>query len=315
MTTKVTAKAQEDFLNAALGEIGAEALLKAVAKEPNLIEALLPRTVLSWLSFNTEYMGPVLGSSDSYVDFKKNEQGYCGNVQSQHANYTFEDADIYHLAAAISVSLGVESTKIDTDVRDLIIAKLGKSIDYLVKTQLGLKSPKAMSPQKMTTHGNFHVQHSGAPDKPYSVIHTATNMPVQHGISTLRDAGEIANWHQSKRAMPAMPVAKVEGAGLAAKPQNAVPPVAPIASVKPPTSGMAKKPKTPNLSITKAQSEIICSVCEGNQFKDNKFKGCVCFNDLAKSIKTIAYSDGYVLEFYDNVDSITLMKLFGEVNG
>lgn len=191
------------FLAAALGQDGAKALRKAVEREPALAEVLIPRTIVGWLNFTTEheYEGPIPGVENSYVQFQKNEDGFAGTISLEEGVYSFEKSSVYHLAASIALALGLQPSSLDADVRDQILVKLGKSIDTLAKAQVlmqELKTPGALKPTRMTTHGAYHVEHTGVADRPYSVIHTRTGSPVQTGISSLKDAQPIADWHQNR---------------------------------------------------------------------------------------------------------------------
>lgn len=93
---------------------------------------------------------------------------------------------------------------------------------------------------------------------------------------------------------------------------------APIAQQGPqaPQAPIAKQPKlprpsfkAPSLKIDKTESSKQCSVCEGSQFTNNKFTGCICFKDLAKNIKTTAYADGYALDFKSDFDKEAYLVL------
>jgi hypothetical protein len=55
--------------------------------------------------------------------------------------------------------------------------------------------------------------------------------------------------------------------------------------------------KVPTLRVTKSQAEAECNACGGRQFKGDRFTGCFCFRDLAKSVKVESLKDGYNLVF------------------
>lgn len=79
-----------------------------------------------------------------------------------------------------------------------------------------------------------------------------------------------------------------------------------------------KQPKLPSLAIGKSEADQACEMCGGRQFENNKFKGCICFRELSKSITTTAYGDGYVLSFKGNIDSDSvkaLIKAFRSKHG
>lgn len=200
------------FLSAALGQDGAKALRKAVEREPALAEVLIPRTIVSWLNFTTEheYEGPIPGVENSYVQFQKSEKGFDGTISLEEGAYSFESASVYHLAAGIATALDLKPSDMDPDVRDQVLVKLGKSIDTLAKAQVlvkELKKPDALKPTRMTTHGAYHVER-GSGERPYSVIHTMTKSLVQDGISSLKDAQPIADWHQNRYGGKFQPMTK-----------------------------------------------------------------------------------------------------------
>lgn len=201
------------FMAAALGADGAKALVKAAEREPRLEQILVPRAIVGWLTFTAahEYEGPVPGLDNSYVQFQKSDRGFTGNISLNEGVYSFENASIYHLAASIAMALGVETGSLDADVRDTVLVKLGKSIDTLAKAQVlmqELKSPRALTPQVITTHGQYHVERDNSSERPYSVVHTLSKSVVQKGIGSLKDAGEIASWHQTKYRGSFDPLAK-----------------------------------------------------------------------------------------------------------
>lgn len=420
------------FMAATLGADGAQALKKAIEREPRLDQVLVPRAIIGRLTFvaNHEFEGQLPGVENSYIQFQKSEKGFNGSISLNEGIYSFEGASIYHIAASIAMALGVQPDTLDADVRDTVLVKLGKSIDTLAKAQVlmqELKSPKVLSPQVVTTHGAYHIERDPSSERPYSVVHTLSKSMVQYGIGNLKDAGEIANWHQkryhgyfhpdlSKKVLdPASgitfhhehhdlgdgdmithikaihpsgkivgeaameynsnhpgpmkpdvtvhpehrrqgiasamyahaqkltgrqvapssaqsPDAKALWAGNKAKPQfgkvelpghahlpttqqgpqGAEPPQ------KQPSNAKPKPPKLPGLAVGKSEAEQACEVCGGHQFENHKFHGCICFRDLAKSIKTTAYGDGYVLDFNSNIDADAvraLMKTFRSRNG
>lgn len=125
------------FLQGVLGRDGASALRKAVQSEPRLEPIVLPRTIIGWLKFITqyEYEGELPGVENSYLTFKKSKDYFTGSIAIQDKIYNFENIDLYHLAGAISVSLDEKPTEVDEHLKDLILTKLGKSIDTLAKAQ------------------------------------------------------------------------------------------------------------------------------------------------------------------------------------
>lgn len=105
---------------------------------------------------------------------------------------------------------------------------------------------------------------------------------------------------------------KVDLPGKTAQPQKQMLPTGPVQPTasqakipRPPSLKLPKigqKAKMPALKVGKSEATRHCETCDGQQFKDNKFVGCLCFNDLSKSIKTTAYGDGYALDFQKGFD-------------
>lgn len=114
-----------------------------------------------------------------------------------------------------------------------------------------------------------------------------------------------ALWRQPNR--PFGKGGNAEGPGPAAPPQAPEAPEGPQGvqsrSAKPKgVQGPAKPARIRSQALTQSEAARKCARCGGSQFAGVKFKGCVCFADLAKSIRTTAYADGYVLDFSDDVD-------------
>lgn len=286
-------EAEKKFLNAALGEEGAAALLKAVGREPKLASVLIPRAIVGWLSFVTqhEYEGPIPGIDNSYVQFAKAQTGFNGVLGLTDGVYEFQKSSLYHLASAISLAIGHEPESLDPQVRDIVLNKLGKSIDIMAKAQVvtQLLAKAKLGPMKLSSYGSYHVEHTGNPDSPYQVVHTASSKAVQTGIKSLKDADVIAQWHHKTHGPVAM---KAEPPGQTHAPTPQQGPTPPMAPQKQPAM---KAPKS--ISVSKSQADRQCHVCGGYNFEKNKFKGCICFRDLAPDTISTAYSDGFVLEF------------------
>jgi hypothetical protein len=93
------------------------------------------------------------------------------------------------------------------------------------------------------------------------------------------------------------------------KPSNPMPAQA---SVKRPT---AKKSKIPPLPLTKSEAAAECPLCGGTQMSGEKFVGCVCFSELAKSVRTVVYGDGYMLDFGADVEFDGVRALVAALKG
>lgn len=139
------------FLTGVLGKDGAQALKKAAQKEAGISSAVVPRTILSWISLATryEYEGGIPGVDNTYLQFRKTEgPGYSGAVSIGDEVYSFQNASMFHVAASVAVALGVDDTRIDSKVRDMTVTRLGKSIDTIVKARIAVQEleKKALDP-------------------------------------------------------------------------------------------------------------------------------------------------------------------------
>jgi hypothetical protein len=68
------------FLKAVLGNDGAQALKKAIARDPRLEHYLVPRTLMGWLASRPQYEGHVPGVREVYLSFAKSEAGFEGSI-------------------------------------------------------------------------------------------------------------------------------------------------------------------------------------------------------------------------------------------
>lgn len=102
---------------------------------------------------------------------------------------------------------------------------------------------------------------------------------------------QIINLHkadaarQGPPAPPDKPRKQTIPVGASRMPNQVVPP------------NLAVGQGTQKLKITKAEAEATCQVCAKKRFKDNKFEGCECLEDIAKHVKTELSPDGYSILF------------------
>ena len=264
-----------------LGSDGACALRKAAERSPEVEAVLVPRSVLAWINLigRDDYEGDLPGVVDTSLTFKKSEDTYTGSITIGNDQYTFDHASSLHLASAVAVALGVDAESFDPALKDLDLARLGKSIDLLVKAHsvtsgLDERHPCSVCGEKFATKGK-----------------------------------KSDKWFC--RRCPE--VDKTEAPGPA---HMATPPGAPTAG-QPATMQALKGPPTPKapkaLKITKSQSERRCGLCGFAQFKAGRFNGCLCFRDLSKSVNTVPDGDGYLIELkgWDNEALLTLIESLG----
>lgn len=200
-----------NFLKSVLGEDGAVALKKAAERSAELENALVPRAILSWLgiSARTDYEGELPGLDNTYLQFKKSEDLYSGSISIDDGIYNFDSATLYHLAASIAVSMGVDSDKVSSDVRDLDLARLGKSIDLLVKARVVTRELSKLKEEELDK-----TDAPGRPAKPRepidaappdtSVVKTPPASPVLPGAKQ----PSIPKIPKPKTARPTMKITK-----------------------------------------------------------------------------------------------------------
>lgn len=126
------------FLTGVLGVDGSNALRKAEKIDNRLKPIVVPRAIIGWLKFisNYEYEGCLPNLDNTYLHLHKNEFGnFDGSISIDDEIHEFNNSDIYHIASAISVSIDEDLEVIDESVKDLVLVKLGKSIDTLIKAQ------------------------------------------------------------------------------------------------------------------------------------------------------------------------------------
>ncbi len=120
------------------------------------------------------------------------------------------------------------------------------------------------------------------------------------GVQT--DEG-AALWGQPNRPFgkgeTSMDKAGAEGPGQPAPPQAPEGPQGPM-GVQP--KQKQQRRRLPSLGLSKSEAGLVCKRCGGRQFQGTKFRGCMCFASLAKSISVSAYRDGYVLDFAEDID-------------
>jgi hypothetical protein len=125
------------FLQAVIGTDGANALTKATSARADLEWAILPRVIMSWLEVQShagEYAEAVPGVQAVQLSFRKNEDGFTGSINIGSEAYKFKDATLYHVAGSIAVALGA-SPEHAPELRSPALAKLGKSVDLLVRSR------------------------------------------------------------------------------------------------------------------------------------------------------------------------------------
>ena len=314
-------KSAFDFLTAVLGIEGAKALARTAHKEPQLATLFVPRAALSWVNHQKAYEGSIPGIENSYIKFAKTESGFHGIVTLPETNYEFSNATAEHLAAAMSITLGanISSARV---VRDVTLVKLGKSIDVLVEAQgLARKLAKRLldpsvgyniKEEELPGGLRVHAYDREGKHLASAWFESRENALHEVNIDTTDDEIEDGLKQALKdhaKKFSGKNIAKTELPGQTHKPQTQQGPEAPQPPAKQPTMKKPKLPKIPALKVEKSEASRECPDCGGQQFKDGKFRGCLCHRDLAKSVRASSYSDGFVLEFTDRVAFVAFKKL------
>jgi hypothetical protein len=124
------------FLQAIVGIDGAAALAKAAERAVELEAAILPRVIMAWLEvMSNGYDGEVPGQESRFA-FAKSEKGYEGHIVVDEGLHQFKDASLFHLAGCVAAALGLDHERVSPMAKSEQLAKLGKSIDLLVKSRV-----------------------------------------------------------------------------------------------------------------------------------------------------------------------------------
>lgn len=248
------------FLQAVIGTDGANALTKATSARSDLEWAIFPRVVMSWLEVTAHagtFAESVPGVQAVQLNFRKNEDGFTGSINIGSEVYGFRDATLYHVAGSVAVALGA-SPEHAPELRSPALAKLGKSVDLLVRSR---------------TLRKMQQRHGGAKGA----------QPQGQAAAAIPPAAPAAPLpSQPKQTQP---VGTKVGTSSVAKP----------AATAPKLPGVKPK-RTATVKVTKAEAASRCPACASTQFKANRYVGCLCFAELAKTVKTTATVDGYMLE-------------------
>lgn len=254
------------FLKAVLGEAGAASLKKAADRFGELEGAIVPRAIMAWLGVvaRGDYEGSIPGVEDSYLDFTKNEDGtYSGSVAIGDGIFPFQNANVFHLAASVAVSLGAS---LETEnLKEVDMVKLGKTIDVLVKAQY-LCGTEILS--------------KALPGPPHA--------PEIRGAPT-------------PPAAPAKQVDKGPKPPASAMPKKA-PKEAPIPKHKVPKQKVTLPKVAKKVAVPAKATKHECKECGLPLIKNEKFVGCLCFKDVARYVTLLKNSGGYELSFAKALD-------------
>lgn len=119
------------FLDSVLGTAGVDALTPLIKASPEIAAYILPRAVVAFI--NTILPGIATELPNCPVFLTKSNLGYSGVAELNGSEYAFSDADASHVAAVVSIALDAKPGR--PNLKDVDLARLGKTIDALVKAQ------------------------------------------------------------------------------------------------------------------------------------------------------------------------------------
>lgn len=276
------------FLKAVVGHDGAEALHRAASRSAELAGAIYPRAILAWLDVVGQFDG-VLPGTDCRASFKKSDAGFDGYVTVGENLYDFKQADLFHLAGSIAVAIGCDDERLDPELTPALVAKLGKSIDVLVKST-AVRSQLAKADQ--APKAKNRIQLPGQAAKPLAPEAPAPPIAKQPKMQTATP-GAVAT-SPSKLTTPEIP-----GTGQKA------------AGVQLPKAPKAPKGAAPSTKVLKSNAYIRCGICGGAQFRGNAFIGCRCFAALAKSVTVTETKTHFQLAFGSDWDADAIDAVMG----
>lgn len=240
------------LLKELVGEEGVNALYKAANSNPDILGVFIPRAILAWVDAlsRVEYEGNFPGTKNGYVEINKSENGYTGKINIDNFSYLFKDEGVSHIAASVLVGLNLDISDSLCAANNVILSKLGKSLDSLVKMQflksIGISDLKG----GISDNKKVHI------DK--DLIEEGAKVELEH-TDNLEIARKIATDHLTERKDYYKKLKLVE---------------------KPP------KAKQRSFRIAKSQMYVPCSLCGKTQFVNNELVGCSCFKELIKSFNT-----------------------------
>lgn len=290
------------FLESVLGADGAAALNRVVERSPEMAYALVPRGIMAWVGAAPAYDGEIPGVAGGQLSFSKSEVGYDGSISVNGSRHDFEDHSISQVSALVAIALGVPAQPVPEDLRDIDLARLGKSIDLLARAHYAHAELAKKSPP-----GKFNDLPEKLKDKGYSADKAFAIAWSQHNKE-----------HKSERSPDCEHCAKMEKAQMGAGGQAAAP-IAPTAP-EPPTAAAptpsAKPAATPpkikqaqTVKLTRSEAGHVCRSCGGTQFRGERFVACICFRDLQKNAKVIDIEKDSITLRLDWEPEVVLMFL------
>lgn len=306
------------LLEGLVGVEGAAALSAAATRIPHLESAVLPRALFSWLALAAPggYDAPLPGLPDTRLVLEKSEDGVSGVVEMHGNRYDFQAVSLLHVSAAIGVLSGLDP--ISADLSDEVLARLGKSVDLLVKAR-AVREVLAKSEAP-----DYEFEHERSASPPTTTTVYATLKGKECGKAVVVHDGKslkIKSWTIAPDAHPTLESkmqdavrhitglglekadeeGRTEGPGPAHKPTEAAGAIAPsppsrqqnqppkprrsrIPVPPPPKVSIPKIPLLKSIRTSTSSLSAPCPVCDAKQVVDGTFVGCWCFRDLAADV-------------------------------
>jgi hypothetical protein len=286
-----------EFVKSILGDHGFEAMRRASFKMPEITNAIPAQTILSWVeaAARTEFNGKV-PSTDNTFSIAKNDKGYTVTLDGNSAHIEH----VTQAATIIADLLGFSPDGSPT-LRKSQVDQLSKTIGELAQLSL----IKAGGVQARGKAANA-LPPSGANEQ----VAKQTQPMTQTKATSIPKMGSGAGPTKPQTAPPPMPKA-----GMTAEaPSNKTSTKVNVGGAKPPKPPtMKSEPRVAAFELAKAHGG--CPRCNARTFSGEKFVGCGCFGDLAKSTYSKRVEQGYVVFFNYQWDSNSIQKLIGDYRG
>ena len=123
--------------------------MQALASNSLIKSMLLPRSVVAWIQTVGDVNCELPGLPGTSLVLRKSASGFTGSLTC-NGTYTFSNDTLETTVATIAVSLGAEQAAYRA--KDVDLARLGKTIDLLIKAQVGQPSKAPEAPTAPAMH-------------------------------------------------------------------------------------------------------------------------------------------------------------------
>jgi len=286
----------DHFLQSALGTEAFRALHKATDRSCALQSVVGTRAIFGWLSLCSRYGfdGALPGLSGSYFYLRKNHDStFTGQINLHKTHYEFDAVTLPHVAAGLSVALGVDQAP-DSDLKDSALAALGQNLDLLLKAQV-IKDTNLPNNDACPKCGgnNIKLAMIGEP------VNVCQDCDKKWAVEDELDK------NQGQATAPGAPASFNPPIGAVGTGSNEG-----FTAPKGSQSKRSKK-KTVVAKLSLAESTSKCTVCGSPQMRGDNFTGCYCLRSLAKGAEVVGVDEqGYSVSFDPDIwsqDDVSLM--------